>query len=219
MRLCSKCGAKAADSHDTCDICGAAVDGVQSAGCPPEVPIMATLVELPFRPKPLPTLVESPFRPKPLPAPVGVPRRFSIGTMMILVTVFALLFGVLKTCGVHPIAFAAISIFIGGVAACQALLFQGKMPRLASFIGGIIMLGLIDVVGLLVVGFLSRDSLSPLNTVIVLGPMAVQTVAIGGPLGYLAGCLIAAIFLVRIEPDDAEPTPKESAERVSGPSG
>ena len=37
---------------------------------------------------------------------------------------------------------------------------------------------------------------------------------VGGPLGYAAGCLVAAIFLVRKEPGDAEPPPEESAEHI-----
>ena len=197
MRLCPKCGAEAADSCDTCHVCGTAVAGVESAGCLPELPIMATLVE-------------SPLRPKPLPAPVGVPRRFSIGTMMILTTAFAVLFGVLKTFGVPPIAFAAISIFIGGVGACQSLLFKGKRPRLASFVGGIIMFGLLAVVGLLVACFVDRPLLSLFYIMILMGVTTVLTAVIGGPLGYIVGCLVAAIFLVRKEPDDAEPTPEKS---------
>ena len=35
---------------------------------------------------------------------------------------------------------------------------------------------------------------------------------VGGPLGYAVGCIVAAIFLVRKEPDDAEPAPEKSAE-------
>ncbi len=33
---------------------------------------------------------------------------------------------------------------------------------------------------------------------------ALWTLAIGGPLGYVVGCFVASIFLVRKEPDDAE---------------
>jgi hypothetical protein len=33
---------------------------------------------------------------------------------------------------------------------------------------------------------------------------------LGGPLGYAAGCVAAAIFLVRKEPDDAEESTKHS---------
>jgi membrane protein DedA with SNARE-associated domain len=39
---------------------------------------------------------------------------------------------------------------------------------------------------------------------------------LGGPLGYAAGCLIAAIFLVRKEPDDAEPPSEEAVEHGPG---
>jgi hypothetical protein len=199
MRLCSKCGAEAADSHDTCGICGAPIDRAGSLVRPPELPIIMA------------TLVESPFRRKPSPAPVGVPRRFSIGTMMILVTAFAMLFGVLKMFNVPPIAFAAISIFIGGVAACQSLLFQGKMPRLASFVGGIVMYGLIAAVTVVLAFFTYRGRFGIRDVWPTLFEVGTLGAFFAGPLGYCVGCFVAAIFLVRKEPDDVEPTADESA--------
>jgi len=198
MRQCPKCGGEMADAHDTCGVCGSPIDAVELAGCPAEVPIMATLVESPFRPK----------SPK---APVGVPHRFSIGTMMILVTAFAILFGVLKTLDVDPAAFAVISIFIGGIAACQSLMFKGKKPRLASVVGGVIMLGLIDLVIGAVGLFSDPDFFGHAPIVILLATMVVQAVVLGGPLGYIIGCFVAAIFLVRKEPDDAESAPKNGS--------
>ena len=59
---------------------------------------------------------------------VGVPRRFGIGTLMILVTAFAVLFSLLKVLHAPPTVFAGISIFVAVVAACQVLLFKGKKP-------------------------------------------------------------------------------------------
>ena len=69
---------------------------------------------------------------------VGVPRRFSIGTLMILVTAFAVLFSLLKVLHAPPTVFAGISIFFAWIAACQVLLFKGKNPRLASIVGGLV---------------------------------------------------------------------------------
>jgi hypothetical protein len=199
MRLCPKCSDEAADSDDACGVCGTVIDGVESVCCPVELPVMATVVE-------------SPIRRKPPRAPAGVPRRFSIGTMMILVTAFAMLFGVLKTLNVHPIAFAVISLFIGGVAASQSLLFKGKMPRLASYVGGIIMYCLIASVTAVLAFFTDRGPVSILDVLGTLLAVSVWGASFGGLLGYAVGCLVAAIFLVRKEPDDAEPTAEKSAE-------
>jgi len=196
MRRCSKCGAEAADSHDACGICGAPFDGVESVGCPRALPVKAPIVW------------GAPFGLKPSQPAVGVPRRFGVGTMMILTTVFAVLFGILKTAGVDPAVFAAVSVFMGGVAVCQVLLFKGKDPRKASFVGGIITFGVVAAMVAVEEGFRFHRVEYAIQFAFwggLLTPVA------GGPLGYAAGCLVAAVFLVRKEPDDAEPTPEESA--------
>ena len=125
--------------------------------------------------------------------------------MMILVTAFAVLFAVLKTFGAPPAAFIVVTIFVGGIAACQSLLFKGKKPRLASFVGGMVMVGLLNLVIEGVGLFFYVRFYGPASIVSFLFRMAMQTVLFGGGLGYIVGCFIASIFLVRKEPDDAEP--------------
>ena len=109
---------------------------------------------------------------------VSVPRRFSVGTMMILVTAFAVLLGVLKTAGVDPIIFAAIAFFIGGVGACQVLMFKGTDPRRASFYGGMIMSGVLAVVAALAAACFSWEA--AIGCVFWGGILAF---IFGGPLG------------------------------------
>jgi hypothetical protein len=191
MRQCPKCGGGLADSQWTCGICGAPLGDVAPADSPPELPALAAIGE-------------SPFRPKPRRAPVGVPRRFSIGTMMILVTAFAVLFAVLKTLRAPPAVFIVVTIFVGGIAACQSLLFKGKKPRLASFVGGMVIFGLFNLVADGVVLFFRGRFYGPASIANLLIGTAILTVVFGGPLGYIVGCFIASIFLVRKEPDDAE---------------
>ena len=186
MRQCPKCGGETADSQPTCGVCDAPLDDIGPA-------------ESPLGPAELAAIgLPRPFRPGR--APVGVPRRFSIGTMMILVTAFAVLFAVLKTFSAPPAAFIVITIFVGGIAACQSLLFKGKKPRLASVIGGSVMYG----VGMIVATIASshHEGIDYEMELVYYG--ALWTLAIGGPLGYIVGCFVASIFLVRKEPDDAE---------------
>jgi hypothetical protein len=188
--------------------CGAPVDDVAPTSRPAEAPILATLVEEPIYQQPDGATKGpwgAPFGLKPKQPAVSVPRRFSVGTMMILVTAFAALLGVLKSFGVPPDVFAAVAAFIAGVGACQVVLFKGQDPRRASFYGGMITFGVLAVVTALV-GWFALQSVELVIGSVVLG--AVLTVILGGPLGYAAGCLIAAIFLVRKEPDDAESTPE-----------
>ena len=71
------------------------------------------------------------------------------------------------------------------------LLFKGTDPRRASFFGGMITSGILTVVAAPVVWFMSKD----------IGAV-VGCVFSGGILTVIAGCLVAAIFLVRKEPGD-----------------
>jgi hypothetical protein len=195
MRQSPKCGSDATDSLDAGDACRTPPDGVQRADCPAELPVVAVIAALSFR--------LTPSR-----SPAGVPRRFSIGTLMILVTAFAVLFAVLKTVGADPAAFVIITVFVGGIAACQSLLFKGKMPRLASFVGGMILYSLATLLAVI------EDALQYSG----MGHRVIETaiegmfvaVIVGGPVGYIVGCFIASIFLVRKEPDDSEATSMNS---------
>ena len=124
MWVCEKCGAIKANQYDKCMVCSLAGDDQPLSPRPPPR-------EIRYKTPPF-------FDDSPSPQ-VGMPRRYSIGTLMILTVFFALIFGILKMCGVSPIVFIAVTVFIVGVAACQALLYGGKNPRKASFVGGAVM--------------------------------------------------------------------------------
>jgi hypothetical protein len=79
---------------------------------------------------------------------------------------------------------------------------------LASFVGGILVLSLIAVVGVPV--DCHQEGLGLLQTVVFTVLAVILSALLGGPLGYAAGCVAAAIFLVRKEPDDAEESTKHS---------
>ena len=122
---------------------------------------------------------------------VGVPRRFGIGTMILLTVVFALLFGVLNRHDVLPAPFAYILILVAEVAACQVLLFKGNDPRAASIVGGSVITYLMSVVVCLTTDFGPRDFTREM-TFSFLGISLL--LFIGAFLGYLVGSLITAIF-------------------------
>jgi N-acetylglutamate synthase-like GNAT family acetyltransferase len=120
----------------------------------------------------------------------GVPRQFGMGTALLMMTMFAVLFAVLKSLGVSPVEFAVIALFFFGVGAGQALLFHGQRPRRASIVMGMVM-----TFALVTVDALWRGQR-------LLGPDTVFTilcsVACGGiTWGYAAGALIASVFLLR----------------------
>jgi len=192
-RLSSEFGGEGADSDDGSYVRPIVVDDAELADGAAE------------------TAWGAPFGLKPSRPAVCVPRRFSVGTMMILVTAFAVLLGILKTVGVEPVVFATVAAFLGGVGVCQVLMFKGTDPRRASFFGGMITAGVLTVIIAFVGGAMGGGAGFVVQYVFTGGVIAF---ILGGPLGYAAGCLVAAIFLVRKEPDDLEP-PEGSVESKS----
>jgi hypothetical protein len=141
-----------------------------------------------------PKAFEQPSRPQ-----VGMPRRFGIGTAMILTAMFAAVCSVLKLLDATPAVYVGVSVFVIGVVASQALLFKGKDPRHASIISGAIIFYAIWVVVSLTAHFGPRDYTRE-TTFSLSG--ALILLAIGGLLGYVVGWLFAAVFLVHKERDD-----------------
>ena len=202
MWRCPKCDAEVSDSLGACWVCGGTADGVEAAGlpppavAPPEVAVDAIIVED----------IASRRHPSPQ---VGMPRRFGIGTMMILTAMYAVLFSLLTTLGAPHVVFAAIAIYVTGVGLCQVLLYKGKNPRRASIVGGAVLCFAMTLVGISVAAFYHSRSMPPmplfqmicifLGTAIGSGTTGLL---FGGLLGYLVGCLIAAVFLVKKEPQD-----------------
>jgi RimJ/RimL family protein N-acetyltransferase len=135
----------------------------------------------------------------------GVPRRFGVGVLMILVTMFAVLFALMQSLDTTPRVFAIVAVLFVGVAAGQVLLFEGKKPRAASICVGAILFPL-EIFALVVYEmFFGRHGWA-LNPVDVC--FSLKFLIPGGALfGYLAGGLTAGIFLVlnRFRKDSDQP--------------
>lgn len=144
---------------------------------------------------------------------VGIPRRFSVGVMMVFVTMYAALFAILTSLAVPPAAFLIITVFVTGVGVSQAVLFGGRRPRDASLLAGIYMWMLITLAAvpwLMWEGTQSSD-LAEIVAFNMLGSI------VAGPLcGYFAGALVASIFLFIRQ--DCEETAAD-AEAASAPEG
>jgi len=137
---------------------------------------------------------------------VGVPRRFGVSTALVLTTLYAALFTVLRLANATVGTFIATTVFFTGVGLAQMLLYRGQNPRSASIIAGAILLPVVAVV--MVVADVPGSGLrEPLGFVVV---SIVFFVPFGMILGYAAGCLTASVFLVKdrdwkvAEDDDAE---------------
>jgi hypothetical protein len=208
MWVCPRCRADNQDHARLCWICGTAADGTA----------YETLVALPPTQIP-PETTRHPGIGWPskysLAPPVGFTRRFSVGTLMIVMAFFAVLFAIMTTLDIRPTVFCSIAVFVAGTAVAQVVLFGGRKPRLASFVAGIPLGFVCGLVGMII--FSSSYKPSSVVTGLTLGdpvrePPTVYDVIVaaiacalcGGPCGYLAGCVVAGIFLVRERKADKE---------------
>jgi len=117
----------------------------------------------------------------------GMPRRFGLVRVLGLLVVFALGFGLLRWLNAPPSVFIGVTLFVLLVGLGQAVLFGGRKPREASLVAGIVA----GEVLVFVAGFLGPMNLGELLF------SAVLFAFLGGLSGYLAGALVAAVFLVK----------------------
>lgn len=80
---------------------------------------------------------------------IGLPRRYSVATMLTILTMFGLLFALLACVDATWVLYVVLAAFVTVVGLGQMFLFKGRRPREASLIAGSVALSL--VAGLLVV--------------------------------------------------------------------
>lgn len=129
---------------------------------------------------------ESPFAHE-----AGVPRRFGMGTLLLITAMYAVLFAVLRAFGLPPSAFLFVALFFTAVGLGQMLLFKGERPRRASVVVGA---GFYAVATLVLFGYERvvhhRGTYPDLCFGLFWFPIS------GGIAGYCGGLLIAAVFLL-----------------------
>lgn len=125
---------------------------------------------------------------------IGVPRRFGVGVLMIITAMYAALFAVLHTFGFSPVAFGIVVLFFTTVGLGQMLLFKGQRPRKASvLVGACFFPGFYLTV--LVYRAIFPVGPSPRVAGDFCGGLPCIVLA-GALMGYLAGILIAGVFLI-----------------------
>jgi MFS family permease len=122
----------------------------------------------------------------------GVPRRFGIGTILVVIGAASVLLAFLVACGVPAPAVFSLVAFLALVALGQAILFRGTNPRLASIVSGAIIcpvyaIGAAVVFSTIVENARRRDDLYC---------TAVAIAILGSLFGYLAGGVVGGIFLI-----------------------
>jgi len=126
----------------------------------------------------------------------GVPRRFGLAVLLLMVTLYSVLFASMQSLGATPVTFAVIAILVTGVGLGQTLLFGGKYPRAASIWIGACLFPLeilaVDVGTWLIAphASISVDAVSRSIAKVVL------SIPAGAFFGYLSGGLTAGVFLL-----------------------
>ena len=126
------------------------------------------------------------------PTTVGVPRRFGIGEMMMLVTVYAILFAMISSITRSPQAMFVTGTLLAGVTVGQILLFGGRKPRQASVLVGTL---LFPVVVFLAVLFSDDPTDLSEERLLELVGSLVCCLPVGPLFGWMAGTLAAGVFL------------------------
>lgn len=127
----------------------------------------------------------------------GVPRRFGMAVLMLLMTMYAVLFAAMKLLNAEVTYFLIVAVLATGVGLGQMLLFGGRYPRAASIWVGMCLFPLEAVVAYLIAFLGSAHSgIERFEVVVLAILMAVPMAAVGALFGYLMGGLTAGVFLL-----------------------
>jgi hypothetical protein len=127
---------------------------------------------------------------------VGVPRRFGMAIVLLIMAMYAVLFAAMKLLAASPGVFIVIAVLFTGVGLGQMLLFGGRYPRAASvWVGGCLFP--LEILATYI--YLANTAGTAGRPPNYLGEMVcslVFSVPLGAGFGYLAGALTAGVFLL-----------------------
>ena len=123
---------------------------------------------------------------------IGVPRRFGVFLMMLMVTLYAVLFSLLTMLRASTLVFVLLALLFTGIGIGQAVLFGGRYPRAASiWVGSILVPIEVCVWGMCQAGALYHGSLRGVE---ILLAIFIFCIPFGAVFGYLFGTLTAGGF-------------------------
>ena len=125
----------------------------------------------------------------------GVPRRFGMGALFAIMTLYAVVFAVMQSLGADPTVFVVMAVLLTGVGVGQTLLFDGKFPRAASICLGTVLFP-IEMIAAMVYHYLAATSSDfNIDPVGIIGS-AIICIPTGALFGYLAGGLAGGVFVL-----------------------
>lgn len=117
----------------------------------------------------------------------SVPRRYDLATLFTVTLAYGLLFEVMQLLRMPPVIVLTVAAFSAVVGISQAVLFDGKSPRAASAIGGVVATCAIVVIGYTLAAYRVSNPINCDPFLMILG---------GALVGYVAGVFIGGVFLV-----------------------
>ena len=194
MWQCPQCGKELEDSAKLCWICGTSPDGTEYPHIPRAWRASEPLREPPDLIEVVGAIKEARGK-RTLPPAAGVPRRFSLGRLMMITAFFAVLFGLLSWLDAPAVVFVVVGVFVTVVGLAQAILFSGKSPRKASVVAGSAVGAVVATMWCLFLVFVVPGGLGVGGFLSLFPAFIAFCAGVGAVLGYLAGCLIAGVFL------------------------
>lgn len=137
---------------------------------------------------------------RPLRVPIaGVPRTFSAGRMLVIVTMFAVVFSLLQLWKAPAPVFPFVGGFCGAIVLGQMLLFGGRQPRVASCIVGACAMPLLSLIIASALGgpeLLNKFRADPGEMIGSLLCSGFSLAVFGVAAGYVIGTFCAGVFLI-----------------------
>ena len=128
-------------------------------------------------------------------SPAAAPRRFGMGTLLIVVLAVSLGFAAAKRLEIPPVLTLLVGSFLGIIGGLQ--MAMNKVPRAASVGTGAVLLPLTLATSGLATGASSHPVLGPLMaTPADIAFLGAHLVGLGAVCGYIGGALVAGLFLV-----------------------
>ena len=115
----------------------------------------------------------------------GVPRQFGVGILMVITTMYAVLFAVLRAS--DPVTFVIITLFFTAVGLGEMLLFKRQRPQRASIIMGAVFLPSVVTID------------DAVHNRRLWAPDDINAMIFGPLLGYIAGYAIAFLVIHKLK--------------------
>jgi hypothetical protein len=125
----------------------------------------------------------------------GIPRKFGIAILMLMVTLFAMMFSLFKWINAPAVVYGIFGVLVFGVALGQMFLFGGKYPRAASIWTGAVLLP-IEIFVINIFSNFFNMSENVVERLIITFILLFLIMPFGAFFGYLAGGLSAGVVLL-----------------------